>query len=273
VSTIPHRLAGRFALVTGSSRGIGLAVAVRFAQEGAIVAINHRNDPEDADKALARLHEVTAAAGLPKVDHRIVGADVAWEGDIERAIGELVSGWGRLDILVNNAGIQSETPGDEMSDDDVSKILDVNLKGPALASRVAIRHFLSRPGGGVIINTSSVHEAIPKPGYAAYAMSKAGLGHLTRTLALEFAEKGIRVNAIGPGATVTPINRAWIDDPVKRDQVTAHIPMGRAGLSEEMAATAAFLLSDEAGYITGQTLYVDGGLTLFADFRSTWSSE
>lgn len=272
MSTIPHRLAGRFALVTGSSRGIGLAVAVRFAQEGAIVAINHRNDPEDADKALAKLHEVTAAAGLPKADHRIAVADVARESDIERAIGELVSGWGRLDILVNNAGIQSETPGDEMSDDDVSKILDVNLKGPALASRVAIRHFLSRPGGGVIINTSSVHEAIPKPGYAAYAMSKAGLGHLTRTLALEFAEKGIRVNAIGPGATVTAMNDAWRNDPAKRKSVESHIPMGFAGDPEDMAPAYAFLASDEARYITGQTLYIDGGLTLYPDFKHNWSS-
>jgi glucose 1-dehydrogenase len=97
--------------------------------------------------------------------------------------------------------------------------------------------------------------------------------NLTRTLALEFAGRGIRVNGIGPGATVTPINRAWTDDPAKRELVTAHIPMGRAGAAEEMAATAAFLLSEEAGYVTGQTLFVDGGLTLFADFRGTWSSE
>ncbi|MGH9268671.1 MAG: SDR family oxidoreductase, partial [Acidimicrobiales bacterium] len=104
-------------------------------------------------------------------------------------------------------------------------------------------------------------------------VSKGGMQNLTRTLALEYAGRNIRVNAIGPGATVTPINRAWIDDPEKRALVTSHIPMGRAGGAEEMAAAAAFLLSDEAAYITGQTVFVDGGLTLFADFRGTWSSE
>ena len=120
---------------------------------------------------------------------------------------------------------------------------------------------------------SSVHEEIPKPKFLGYSVSKGGMRNLTRTLALEYAGRNIRVNAIGPGATVTPINRAWVDDPEKRALVTAHIPMGRAGDAEEMASATAFLLSDEAGYITGQTLFVDGGLTLYADFRGTWSSE
>ncbi len=114
---------------------------------------------------------------------------------------------------------------------------------------------------------------IPKPKFLGYSVSKGGMQNLTRTLALEFAPQGIRVNAVGPGATVTPINRAWIDDPEKSALVTSHIPMGRAGLAEEMAGTVAFLLSEEAGYITGQTLFVDGGLTLYNDFRGTWSSE
>jgi len=118
-----------------------------------------------------------------------------------------------------------------------------------------------------------VHEIIPKPRYASYSMSKGGLGNLTRTLALEYAGQGIRVNGIGPGATVTRLNRAWVDDPVKRAEVERHIPLGRAGEAEEMAAAAAFLASDEAAYITGQTLYVDGGLTLYPDFRTAWSTE
>ena len=112
-----------------------------------------------------------------------------------------------------------------------------------------------------------------EPRFLSYSVSKGGMQNLTRTLALEFAGRGIRVNGIGPGATVTPINRAWVDDPAKRAMVTEHIPMGRAGDAEEMGAVAAFLLSDEAAYVTGQTLFVDGGLTLFADFRGTWSSE
>jgi glucose 1-dehydrogenase len=125
----------------------------------------------------------------------------------------------------------------------------------------------------VILNISSVHQEIPKPRFLGYSVSKGGMQNLTRTLALEYAGRGIRVNGIGPGATVTPINRAWIDDPEKRAMVESHIPMGRAGTSEEMAAVAAFLASDEAAYITGQTLFVDGGLTLYPDFRTAWSSE
>ena len=153
------------------------------------------------------------------------------------------------------------------------RVLGVNLRGAFLCARQQIRQLLDDGRPGAILNVSSVHQTIPKPKFLGYSVSKGGMQNLTRTLALEFAPRGIRVNAIGPGATVTPINRAWIDDPDKRTLVTSHIPMGRAGLSEEMAAASAFLLSDEAGYITGQTLFVDGGLTLFNDFRGTWSSE
>jgi glucose 1-dehydrogenase len=118
-----------------------------------------------------------------------------------------------------------------------------------------------------------VHQIIPKPRYIGYSMSKGGMQNLTRTLALEYAGDGIRVNGIGPGATITPINKAWTEEPEKKAEVEAHIPMRRVGTPEEMAAVVAFLSSDEAAYITGQTLFVDGGLTLFADFRTAWSSE
>jgi glucose 1-dehydrogenase len=118
-----------------------------------------------------------------------------------------------------------------------------------------------------------VHQLIPKPRFVGYSASKGGIGNLTRTLALEYAGRGIRVNAVGPGATITPMNRAWVDDSEKRAEVERHIPLGRAGTAEEMAAAVAFLCSDEAAYVTGQTLYVDGGLTLYPDFRTPWSSE
>lgn len=118
-----------------------------------------------------------------------------------------------------------------------------------------------------------MHQTIPKPRFLSYSISKGGMQNLTRTLALEYAGRGIRINAVAPGATVTPINRAWIDNPGKRAEVERHIPLGRAGTSEEMAAATAFLCSDEAAYITGQTLFVDGGLTLYPDFRTAWSSE
>jgi glucose 1-dehydrogenase len=136
-----------------------------------------------------------------------------------------------------------------------------------------IRHLLDTNRPGVVINVSSVHQVIPKPRFLGYSVSKGGMQNLTRTLALEYAGRGIRVNGIGPGATITPINRAWADDPDKRAEVEKHIPMGRAATSEEMAAVTAFLCSEEAAYITGQTLFVDGGLTLYPDFRTAWSSE
>jgi glucose 1-dehydrogenase len=267
VAAIARRLEGRFALITGASRGIGRAVALRLAQEGASVAINHRGDDAAALEALAACQEAE-----PRARHHVIDADVADEAAVVAMIADLVRRWGRLDLLVNNAGIQTPTPGDSFATADLWRILDVDLIGPALASRAAIAHFLSRPGGGVIINTTSVHEQVPKPGYVAYAMAKAGLGHLTRTLALEFADKGIRVNAVGPGAVVTDMNAAWADDADARAAVEAHIPMGFAATPDDIAPVFAFLASDEARYITGQTLYACGGLTLFGDFKDNWAS-
>jgi glucose 1-dehydrogenase len=186
---------------------------------------------------------------------------------------ETVEQLGGLDILVNNAGIQISRPSHELSAADFDKVIAVNLRGAFLAAREAIRSFLATETPGVIVNISSVHQLIPKPSYLGYSASKGGMQNLTRTLALEYAANGIRVNAVGPGATITPINRAWVDDPVKAQQVTSHIPNPRPGTSDEMAGVVCFLASDDAAYITGQTIYVDGGLTLFADFREPWSSE
>jgi glucose 1-dehydrogenase len=176
-------------------------------------------------------------------------------------------------VLVNNAGIQISRPSEELSSADFDRVLAVNLRGSFLCARQAIRHFLDEEKGGSIINVSSVHQIIPKPNYLGYSTSKGGMQNLTRTLALEYADRGVRVNAIGPGATVTPINRAWIDDPVKRQAVEDHIPMKRAGGADEMGGVACFLASDLAAYITGQTIFVDGGLTLFPSFATPWSSE
>jgi glucose 1-dehydrogenase len=188
---------------------------------------------------------------------------------VEHTIGDL----GGLDVLVNNAGIQISRPSHELSQADFEKVLAVNLRGAFLCAREAIKHFLATETPGVIVNISSVHQVIPKPDYLGYSVSKGGMQNLTRTLALEYAARGIRVNGIGPGATITPINRSWIDDPVKRQMVESHIPMRRAGSAEEMAAVTAFLCSEEAAYITGQTVFVDGGLTLYPSFETTWSSE
>ncbi len=177
-----------------------------------------------------------------------------------------------IDILVNNAGIQSGTPSDVADPKDIERVLRTNLNGAVYCSQAAIRRFLAQGKGGVIVNCSSVHEIIPKPGYLGYSLSKGAMGNLTRTLALEFADRGIRVNGVGPGATVTDMNASWADDPEKRAIVEQHIPLGRAAEADEIAAAFLFLASREASYITGQTLYVCGGVTLYADFQKNWAS-
>lgn len=266
------RLKGRFALVTGGSRGIGRAVAERFAAEGASVAINHLRDGPEAQAALEGCRRASLEGGHGERPHFVVEADVSSAAAIDRMVAHVVSGFGRLDILVNNAGVQAFTPGDSYEPEVLERIIAVNLLGAAHGARAAIRHFLSRPGGGVVINTSSAHEVIPKPGYLAYSMSKGGLGNLTRTLALEFADRGIRVNAVGPGATLTSLNDSWRNDPVRLSGVERHIPMGYAAPPELIAPVFAFLASDEAAYVTGQTLFADGGLVLYGDFKENWAS-
>ncbi len=266
-------LEGKNVLVTGGSSGIGQAIAVRFAEYGANVAINYVDRPEEAAETAAQVHACVARVRREGVRDVLVGGDVSNEEEVVHMLGEVVAGLGGIDVLVNNAGIQISRPSEELSSKEFDTVLAVNLRGSFLCAREAIRHWLATDGQGSIVNVSSVHQLIPKPRYLGYSVSKGGMQNLTRTLALEYAARGIRVNGIGPGATVTPINRAWIEDPARREQVESHIPMGRAGTADEMAGVAAFLASDDAAYITGQTIFVDGGLTLYPDFREPWSSE
>ncbi len=266
-------LKGKGVLVTGGTSGIGQAIAVKFAEFGANVAINYRSRPDEADETEHQVHDCAARVQQHGVRDVIVRGDVSDEPDVVKMVADAVTELGGIDVLINNAGIQISRPSEELSSDDFDRVLAVNLRGAFLCAREAIRHFLAAGKRGVIVNVSSVHQLIPKPDYLGYSVSKGGMQNLTRTLALEYAGRGIRVNGIGPGATVTPINRAWIDDPVKRAQVESHIPMARAGTAEEMGAVACFLASDDAAYITGQTIFVDGGLTLFPSFREPWSSE
>ena len=263
---MPDRLAGRFTLVTGASTGIGRAVAVRFAQEGATVGVNYAHSRPEAEATLARLRAVSGAG------HLMIEADVADAGAVARMFDAALASWGRLDVLVNNAGIVEGAPSAEMTPEQWRRVIDVNLTGSVLCAQHAIRHFLSRPGGGCIVNCSSVHQSIPKPGFLAYAASKSALDNVTRTLALEYAADGIRVNAVAPGAIDTPMNRAWTNDPAARRVVETHIPLGRAGTPEEMAAVFAFLASGDASYVTGQTLYACGGVTLYPEFRTNWAT-
>jgi glucose 1-dehydrogenase len=265
------RLANRHVLITGASQGIGRAVAIRFAEEGAHVAINFVGASDGAEETLREARAASVAHGHGTRDHFIVHADIGVEEDIDLMFATLFKRWQRLDCLVNNAGFQRESPSEALDIATYRKIIDVNLTGAVLCARHALAHFVAR-GGGNIINTSSVHQIIPKPGYLAYSIGKSALAGMTRTLALEFAGRGIRVNSVGPGAIDTPINAAWTHDAEKRAAVESHIPMGRVGTPEEIAGVFAFLASDEAAYITGQTIYACGGITLFPEFRENWAS-
>ena len=266
-------LKGKNVLVTGGTSGIGQAIAVRFAEYGANVAINYLRAEEEAADTEEKVNACVASVRQMGVRDVLVQGDVSKEADVVAMFEDTVDKLGGIDVLVNNAGIQVSRPSHDLSVEDFDKVIGVNLRGAFLCAREAIKHYLERETAGVIINVSSVHQLIPKPNYLGYSASKGGMLNLTRTLALEYAKNNIRVNGIGPGATVTPINRAWIDDPVKREMVVSHIPLARAGTSDEMAGVTCFLASDDAAYITGQTIFVDGGLTLFADFREPWSSE
>jgi glucose 1-dehydrogenase len=263
-------LKGKNVLVTGATSGIGQAIAVYLAKEGANVALNYRNDPEKLEETEQLITQICSQVQGCGGRELPVEGDLSEEADIVRMCDETINKLGSIDILINNAGIQTPCPSHEVKADDFDRVMQVNLRGAYLCARETIKHFLDRNYGGVIINVSSVHEIIPRPQYVSYAMSKGAMGSMTKTLALEYAAYGIRVNAIAPGATATSIN-SWHEDPQKEQAIINHIPLKRVGTSEEMAAITAFLASDDATYITGQTLFIDGGLTLYADFLEPWS--
>ncbi|MEW6154923.1 MAG: glucose 1-dehydrogenase [Actinomycetota bacterium] len=272
-------LQGRTAIVTGGGSGIGQAIAVKLGHEGANVAVNYVGEPGGAESTRQAIDEGVAGC-IDEVNNCpgpgravLVRADVSDEDQVKAMFARARAELGPVDFLVNNAGIQSAQDSHRLAAADFDRVMAVNIRGAFLCAREHIAGLLEGGRPGAIVNVSSVHQVIPKPRFLSYALSKGAMGNLTTTLALEYAGRGIRVNGIGPGATVTPINRSWLDDPHKREQVTANIPIGRAGTAEEMAEVTAFLLSDGGAYICGQTIYVDGGLTLYADFRSTWSSE
>lgn len=259
-------------LVTGATSGIGQAIAACFAAEGAAVALNYRGDISKLDDTKELIAEVCNQNDRHEGKILPVQGDIAEEADIVRMCSEVITQLGSLDILINNAGIQNSSPSHKVSTADFDRVMQVNLRGAYLCAREALKHFMQQGNGGIIINVSSVHEIIPRPTYISYSMSKGAMENMTKTLALEYAPHGIRVNAIAPGATSTPINSSWADDVQKRKEVESHIPLGRVGTSAEMAAITAFLASDDASYITGQTLFVDGGLTLYPDFLKPWSA-
>ena len=260
-------LAGQTALVTGATSGIGRGVAEGLAKAGAAVAVNYRSGNEEDAESVCR--DIRAAGG----EASPVRADVTVEHDVEQMIGETVSLFGTLDILVANSGVQSDSAFRSMKLEQWRKVIDTNLTGAFLCSRRAVDRFLTQGRRGVsravgkIIFMSSVHELIPWAGHANYAASKGGINMLMKTLAQEVAGDGIRVNSIAPGFIKTSINKEAWADPQKLKKALELIPVGYLGEPEDIAKGAVWLASDESHYVTGTSLLVDGGMSLYPSFR------
>jgi glucose 1-dehydrogenase len=249
------RLENKVALITGASSGIGAGVAARFAAEGARVAVNYRpNSPRDC----AAAEDAVAAFANGSI---AVEADVSKRDQAEAMVERMVRECGRIDICINNAGIEVKHDFLDATDEEWNRVLGVNLYGSFVVSQAAARAMAKQGGGGRLIYMSSVHEDIPFPGYTAYCASKGAIRMMMRNLAIELAPHAITVNNIAPGAIATPINRSVLDDPIAYKNAVSEVPLGRFGTPADVAAVAVFLASDEAGYVTGSTYYVDGGLT------------
>jgi glucose 1-dehydrogenase len=247
-------LKGRRALVTGASSGIGEAIARRLAAAGAAVIIVYRSHPAAAKKTVA---EIKARGG----EAMAFRADMAKEREIKSLFAQVFKEVGPLDILVNSAGMETKRPFLTMPVQDWDQVMSVNLRAIFLCSQLAARGMVKK-NRGVIINISSVHSVLPWAGYAHYCASKGGLEMLMKTMALELAGKGIRVNNVAPGAISTPINDSWLHDAAKRRRELKRIPLHRIGRPAEVAGAVLYLASDEASYVTGTTLFIDGGRTL-----------
>ncbi|PKG23179.1 SDR family oxidoreductase [Niallia nealsonii] len=248
-------------VITGASTGLGRAMSIRFGEEKAKVVINYFSDEKEAEGVK---NEVEEAGG----EAIIVQGDVTKEEDVMRLVQTAAAHFGTVDIFINNAGIENSVPSHELSLEDWEKVVQTNLTGAFLGSREVLKYFVEHQIKGNIINMSSVHEKIPWPTFVHYAASKGGVKMLTETLALEYAPRGIRVNSIGPGAINTPINAEKFADPVQRKDVESMIPLGYIGKPEEIAAVAVWLASSESSYVTGITLFADGGMTKYPSFQA-----
>lgn len=247
------QLQGKVAIVTGAATGIGQAIAIRFAREGAPVVIDYVGPQGTASKT----EQAIADGGGKCVS---VAADVSKPDDVRKLVDAAVKNFGRIDIVVNNAGIEKKAAFVDYPFEEAQKILAVNLMGPFLVSQAAARQMIEQGAGGRIINISSIHEDLPMPTNAAYCASKGGLRMLTRTIAVELAKYGITVNNIGPGAVYTPIDADIEAQPEVEKALMAEIPLNRWGKPEEIAGLAVYLASDEASYVTGSTYFIDGGM-------------
>lgn len=259
-------LKGQKALVTGANSGIGQGVARALAAAGADVVVNYVSRPEDAERVVADLQ----AAGVRAM---AVRADVSREAEVQSMFRAMIAAWGTIDILVSNAGIQRDAALVDMTLEQWNTVLEVNLTGTFLCVREAAREMIRRGprpdvsrATGKIVCISSVHERIPWAGHVNYAASKGGMMLFMQSVAQELAPHRIRVNSIGPGAIQTPINTAAWETPGALEQLLTMIPYGRIGQPEDIGRAAAWLVSDDADYVHGQTLFVDGGMTLYPEF-------
>ncbi len=262
------KLSGQSALVTGANSGIGRGVAIALAKEGAQVVINYVTHPEMADEVV---NEIKALGG----NAMAIMADVSNEASVQQMFQQMFQQYGTIDILVNNAGLQKDSPFKDMSLADWQLVLNINLTGQFLCAREAVREFLRRgmvpersKALGKIICMSSVHEVIPWGGHVNYATSKGGVMMLMKSMAQELAPQKIRVNSIGPGAIQTPINRSAWDTPEALNSLLTLIPYNRIGQPEDIGNLAVWLASDDSDYITGTTVFMDGGMTLYPGFST-----
>jgi glucose 1-dehydrogenase len=246
------RLRDKAALVTGAANGIGLACARAFAAEGAKVMIAD----VDGKGAAAAAESIRASGG----DASSVACDVSRKAEVERAVAATAQAFGRIDILVANAGIVHAAEFLELEEADFDRVLAVNLKGVFLAGQAAARRMVAQGGGGAIINMSSVNAVLAIPNQVPYVVSKGGINQLTKVMALALAPHGIRVNAIGPGTILTDLaKKAVLGNREAERRILSRTPLGRMGQPEEVAGVAVFLASDDASYLTGQSIYPDGG--------------
>ncbi|TQF07103.1 SDR family oxidoreductase [Kitasatospora acidiphila] len=261
-------LKGQKALVTGANSGIGLATAVALGRAGADVVVNYVVGADEAEKVVAQIKEF----GVRSYAHQ---ADVSDEDQVVAMVARMVEEFGTIDIMVANAGLQRDAPVTEMTHAQWKKVIDVNLTGQFLCAREAAKEFVRRGvvkevsrSAGKIICMSSVHQIVPWSGHVNYASSKGGVGMLMQTLAQELAPKGIRVNAVAPGAIRTPINKdAWSTPEAEADLLRL-IPYRRVGDPDDIANAVVAVASDLLDYVVGATLYVDGGMTLFPGFAT-----
>ena len=261
-------LTGQPALVTGANSGIGMAVALGLAQAGADVVVNYVTHPETADEVVSQIR----AMGRKAI---AIQADVSKEDEVEAMFAKAVEAFGTLHIVVSNAGLQRDSAFDKMTLEQWNTVIGVNLTGQFLCTRSAAREFLRRgvdpavsKAAGKIICMSSVHQVIPWAGHANYAASKGGINMLMQSIAQELAPHFIRVNSIGPGAIRTPINTAAWNTPQAYADLMTLVPYKRIGEPDDIAQAAVWLASDAADYVTGATLFVDGGMTLYPGFAT-----